>query len=70
MKYMLIIKICSAVHLNCLPEITDSFAFNSWSECANAGYLRAIKLTNSMESDIINTKKIVINFQCVEVEES
>ena len=44
---MLILKVCSVVHLNCLPPIHDSFVFNSWSECASAGYLRAIKTNNS-----------------------
>jgi len=56
--------------LNCLPPIQDSFVFNSWSECASAGYLRAIKTNNSIEYGMVDRNKIVINFECVEVEES
>ena len=67
---MLILKVCSAVHMNCLPEMNDSFVFNSWSECASAGYLRSIKIINSMESSVINNNKVVVNFKCTEVTES
>ena len=70
MKFMLILKVCSAVHMNCLPEMNDSFVFNSWSECASAGYLRSIKIINSIDSSIVNENKMVVNFQCVQTEES
>jgi len=70
MKFMLMLKVCSVVHMSCLPEISDSFVFNSWSECASAGYLRSIKIINSMDSDVVNTNKIVVNFKCVQTEES
>ena len=67
---MLILKICSAVHMDCLPSMNDSFVFNSWSECASAGYLRSIKIINSIDSSIVNENKMVVNFQCVQTEES
>ena len=67
---MLILKVCSAIHMNCLPSINDSFIFNSWSECASAGYLRSIKIINSIDSSIVNENKMVVNFQCVQTEES
>jgi hypothetical protein len=67
---MLILKVCSAVHMDCLPAINDSFVFNSWSECASAGYLRSIKIINSIDSSIVNENKMVVNFQCVQTEES
>ena len=70
MKYLLVLKICSLVHLNCLPEIKDNFIFNSWSECASAGYLRAIKINNDMDNRMVDKNLIVINFQCVKIEES
>ena len=70
MKFMLILKVCSAVHMDCLPSINDSFVFNSWSECASAGYLRSIKIINSIDSSIVNENKMVVNFQCVQTEES
>jgi len=70
MKFMLILKVCSAVHMDCLPAINDSFIFNSWSECASAGYLRSIKIINNMDSNVVNANQIVINFKCVQVEES
>ena len=69
MKFMLILKVCSVVHLNCLPPIQYSFVFNSWSECASAGYLQSIQTNNNIDSGMINRNKIVINFECVEVKE-
>ena len=69
MKFILILNICSAVHLSCLPPIKDNFVFNSWQECANAGYLRAIKETNNMDSGIVNRNQVVVNFACQSVEE-
>ena len=70
MKFMLILKVCSVVHLNCLPPIHDNFVFNSWSECASAGYLRSIQTNNNIDSGMVDRNKIVINFECIEVEES
>ena len=70
MKFILILNICSAVHFNCLPPIEDNFVFNSWQECANAGYLRAIQETNKMDSGIVNRNRLVINFMCNPVEET
>ena len=70
MKFMLILKVCSSVHMDCLPSMNDSFVFNSWSECASAGYLRSIKIINSIDSSIVNENKMVVNFQCVQTEES
>ena len=70
MKFMLILKVCSVVHLNCLPPIHDNFVFNSWSECASAGYLRSIQTNNNIDSGVVNRNKIVINFECVKVNES
>ena len=70
MKFMLILKVCSAVHMDCLPSMNVSFVFNSWSECASAGYLLSIKIINSIDSSIVNENKMVVNFQCVQTEES
>jgi len=70
MKFMLILKVCSTLHLNCLPPIHDNFLFNSWSECASAGYLRSIQTNNNIDSGMVNRNKIVISFECVEVDES
>ena len=70
MKFMLILKVCSVVHLNCLPPIQDNFLFNSWSECVSAGYLRSIETNNNIGSIMVNKNKIVVKFECVEVKES
>ena len=70
MKFILILNICSAVHLNCLPTIYDSFIFNSWKECAIAGYQRSIDEINKIDNGIVNRNKVLVNFKCEEVKES
>tara|TARA_R100001086_G_C11679162_1_gene215205 strand:+ start:22 stop:234 length:213 start_codon:yes stop_codon:yes gene_type:complete len=70
MKFILILNVCSAVYLNCLPPITDNFVFNSWQECANAGYLRSIEEINKIDSGIVNRNKVLVNFKCEQVKES
>ncbi len=70
MKYVLVLKICSIVHLNCLPDINDSFIFNSWSECVSAGYLRSIKTMSTIDGSIIDANKMFVNFKCILTEES
>ena len=70
MKFMLILKVCSALHMDCLPSMNDSFVFNSWSECVSAGYLRSIKIINNIDSSVVNENKMIVNFQCVQTEES
>tara|TARA_R110000744_G_scaffold25653_1_gene63575 strand:+ start:704 stop:907 length:204 start_codon:yes stop_codon:yes gene_type:complete len=67
---MLILKVCSALHMDCLPSMNDSFVFNSWSECVSAGYLRSIKIINNIDSSVVNENKMIVNFQCVQTEES
>ena len=69
MKYLLILKICSVVAAVCTSEIHSTFTFNSWMECANAGYLRAIQINNEMGSEFVNTNKVIINFKCEPIEQ-
>ena len=63
MKFILILNICSAVYLNCLPPITDNFVFNSWQECANAGYLRSIEEINKIEYDSVQFQPLTANIK-------
>ena len=64
MKYILVIKICSALFMNCQAPIANSIEFNSWMECANAGYSDAIKINNKLGSNFVNKNKVIINFSC------
>ena len=69
MKYILILKICSVLAKDCTSEIHNTLTFNSWIECANAGYLRAIQINNEMGSEFVNNNRVIINFKCEPIEE-
>ena len=69
MKYLLILKICSALAQECTNEIQYTLLFNSWLECANAGYLRAIEINNEMGSEFVNGNQVIINFKCKSMEQ-
>ncbi len=62
-KFLLVIKICSAVHGNCLPEQNVN-TYESWYNCAEAGSYETIELMNIIGQDLINRNKIHISFSC------
>ena len=62
-KFLLVIKICSAVHGDCLPEQNVN-TYESWYNCAKAGSYETIELMNIIGQDLINRNKIHINFSC------
>ena len=62
-KFLLVIKICSAVHGDCLPEQNVN-TYESWYNCAKAGSYETIELMNIIGQDLINRNKIHISFSC------
>ena len=54
---------------DCTSEIHNTLTFNSWIECANAGYLRAIEINNTLGSEFVNNNRVIINFKCEPIEE-
>ena len=69
MKFILTLKICSALFMNCQAPIENTITFNSWIECANAGYSNAIKINNKLGSNFVNRNRIIINFSCKVINE-
>ena len=55
MKFILVIKICSALFMNCQAPFQHPQEYNSWLECANAGYLNAVEINNKLGSNFVNT---------------
>ncbi len=64
MKFILLLKVCSALLMTCNPPLQYELLFNSWMECSNAGYLNGVKITNELGSQIVNDKKILVQFYC------
>ena len=69
MKFILTLKICSALFMNCQTPIENTIKYNSWIECANAGYLNAVQMNNTLGSKFVNTNRVIINFSCKPINE-
>jgi len=65
-KFILIIKICSFMHMDCLQEYSSSIVFDNYYECVTAGHIRSVTTLNNMGGDFVNRAKIVIKFSCEE----
>ena len=56
-------KVCSAVHGDCLPEY-EAGIWDSWYDCAAAGTMMTANVMTEMGEDLINNKKIYVTFKC------
>ena len=63
MKFLLIMQVCSALHLSCMNEMPAG-EYSTHFDCATAGYLNAIGLTREVGEDISNRDRITIKFEC------
>ena len=62
-KYVLIMKICSALSGNCLPEHNGG-VHDSWYECAMAGSLNTLNAIQEIGELEVNNRKLFITFKC------
>jgi len=62
-KYVLIMKICSVLHGECLPEY-NAGAYASWYDCAVAGTLFTANALSELGPDLVNSNKIYVTFKC------
>ena len=63
MKFLLVMQICSALNLQCMPDVVVG-DYNNHYDCATAGYLNAITTVQRMGPEIINKDRIIIRFSC------
>ena len=69
-KFILIIQLCSLVHMDCMKEFQSNIVFNSYYECMTSGHERSINTLNNMGKQFVDRTKIVIKFSCQEATES
>ena len=62
-KYILIMKICSALHGDCMPEY-NAGEHATWFDCAANGTLMTANALSEMGPDLVNSNKIYITFKC------
>ena len=62
MKFLLIMQVCSTIHLACMEEMTMGI-YKTHFDCATAGYLNAMGLMRELGEDEVNRNKITIQFK-------
>ena len=62
-KFVLIMKVCSALSGNCLPE-HNAGVHDSWYECAVAGSLNTLSAMQEIGELEMNKRKLYITFKC------
>ena len=68
MKYLLIMQVCSALHMSCMDPM-DAGKFSTHFDCATAGYLNAIGLNKEVGPEVVNRDRITIKFECRPINE-
>ncbi len=63
MKFLLIMQVCSAIHMSCMNSMTVG-EYPTHFDCATAGYLNAIGLTRELGESEVNRSRITIKFEC------
>ena len=63
MKFLLIMQVCSALHMSCMDPMEVGM-YKTHFDCATAGYLNAIGLTREVGEEISNRDRITIKFEC------
>ena len=63
MKFLLIMQVCSAVHMSCMERMPVN-EYPTHFDCATAGYLNAITTVQRMGPEMINKDRIIIRFSC------
>ena len=68
MKFLLIMQVCSALHLSCMNEMPAG-EYKTHFDCATAGYLNAIGLTREVGQNVVNRDRITVKFECRPINE-
>ena len=63
MKFLLIMQVCSALHMSCMDSM-EAGIYKTHFDCATAGYLNAIGLTREVGQGVVNRDRISIKFEC------
>jgi hypothetical protein len=66
MKFELLMMVCSVIASECSKPSTHLPLFNTHYECATVGYLKALKIVDSLGAN----NKVIVSFRCVEILDS
>ena len=63
MKFLLIMQVCSALHMSCMNEMPAG-EYKTHFDCATAGYLNGLSLMSELGVEEVNRSKITVQFKC------
>ena len=63
MKFLLVLKVCSALNGDCLPEKEVNY-HDTWFECARHGTVETLMLLDSIGEGLVNKNKLYVAFSC------
>ena len=63
MKFLLIMQVCSALHMSCMDTMEVGM-YKTHFDCATAGYLNAIGLTREVGQVVVDKDRITVKFEC------
>ena len=69
-KYIMMIKVCSALHGDCMPEFRHPVVYNDWYGCAQAGLRETKDLMTEVGPEVVNRDKITVSFVCKQTNET
>ncbi len=62
-KFILMLKVCSALDDTCLPQQTVG-VYDNWHQCARQGTVETLTLLDSMGEELVNKNKLYVAFSC------
>lgn len=70
MKFLLVLHFCSMITGTCPNMMHPQKVYNTWSECAIAGYEVSLLTFNKLDKNVVNQQKLAIKFECKEITSS
>ena len=67
MKFLLTIKICSAIMQQCTPPL-EMGLYNSHYDCATAGFIQGLGGLREFGKEYVNENRMLVNFSCAKQE--
>jgi len=63
-KFLMTIKVCSALYGNCMPEFQHKVVFDDWYSCAQKGLAETSALMQEIGPEVVNRDQITVSFIC------
>jgi len=63
-KFIMMIKVCSALYGECMPEFQHKVVFDSWYNCAQSGLVETKSLMTEIGPEVVNRDMITVSFLC------